>query len=143
MRWNELDIEPRFYEIDSYSIVNNMYYLSWLEMGRLKIARDAGIMIPRLYTDSIQFVVAESHIRYDNAVNFWDKVVVESMIDKVEGSRLDFAHRVKSRITKAVMAEATTSVLCLKLGKVIPRMPEWIKERIDSYLERFQAGVAV
>lgn len=140
MNWNPLEIEPRFYEIDSYNIVNNMYYLSWMEMGRLKIAKEAGIMIPRLYVDSIQFVVAETNIRYENAVNFWDKVLVETIISKVEGSRMDFSHRVKSRITKAQMAEANTSVLCLKQGKVIPRMPEWIQERIESYLHNVQSG---
>ena len=138
MKWNQIDIEPRFYEIDSYSIVNNMYYLSWMEMARLKVAKDAGILIPRLYSEGILFVVAEAHLHYENAVNFWDKVRVETIISKVQGSRMEFEHRVISQITKIQMAKATTAILCLKKGGVLPRMPEWVQEKIDAYIRNVQ-----
>jgi YbgC/YbaW family acyl-CoA thioester hydrolase len=140
MNWNKIEIEPRFYEIDSYSIVNNMYYLSWMEMARLKIAKDAGILVPRLYSEGILFVVAEARITYENAVNFWDKVRVETVIRRVHGSRMEFEHQVVSQITKIRMATATTAILCLKGGNVMPRMPEWIQTKLEAYLADVQDG---
>ena len=141
VNWNSMDVEPRFYEIDSYNIVNNMYYLSWMEMARLKVARDAGLLVPRLYSEGIFFVVTEAHIHYENAVNFWDKVRIETVITKVEGSRMEFQHRVKSQMTKTRMATAQTSIICLKQGNVIPRMPEWMDQKVEHYISETQQGL--
>lgn len=141
MNWNEMILEPRFYEFDSYGIVNNMYYLSWMEMARLKVAKDAGILVPRLNSEGIMFVVAEAQIQYDNAVNIWDKVRVETIVRRVEGSRMEFEHKVKSSITKNTMARGATSILCLKGGKVLPCMPDWIKDKLDAYLHQVQQGL--
>lgn len=140
MIWNKIDIEPRFYEIDGYNIVNNMYYVSWCEMARLKLASDAGALVPKLYDDKIMFVVDSINVSYLNAVSYWDRIQIESVVRFIGGSQLDFCHSIKSKITNQVMAKGSSRVVCLKEGRLLTRLPDWLHKKLTHYIEEEQKG---
>jgi len=142
--WNRTEIEPRFYEIDSYGIVNHMFYISWCELARLKISKDAGLLIPKLYDEVIMFVVSNIQMNYIHAINFWENsIIIESVISEVKASKLIFKHRIKSGKTKIEMAYGESSIVCLRSGKMLLSFPGWISERIDNYIKNIQKGISL
>ena len=141
LRWLSIPIEVRFYEVDSYNIVNNMYYLSWFEMGRFAIAEKAGLLVDRFREELLAFVVLEAKVRYFKPVTFVTKIECQSCISKVEKSRIKFLHKIVNSVTKEIMAEGETTVVLTRNGTLLLDMPEWVKFKINRYISEFQGGV--
>ncbi len=140
MKWVAVPIEPRFYEIDSYQIVNNMFYLSWFEMGRFAVAEKAGLVCDSFNDEGLAFVVKHIDIDYKRPVTFRDRVVCESVIASRTGSKLAFAHRVRNAVNNEVCTEGHTEVVLLKNAKMQLSMPGWIDDCITRYLAEYQKG---
>ncbi|MCX7656086.1 acyl-CoA thioesterase [Treponema sp. J25] len=141
MNWMTIPIAIRFYEVDSYRIVNNMFYLAWFEMGRFAIAEKAGIVSDRFEKENLRFVVKHIEVEYLRPVYFKDRVVCESSICSVVGSKIDFLHIIRNEINKEIHTKGRTEVILLKDNKMQIHMPEWIKQCIDIYLEHYQKGL--
>jgi acyl-CoA thioester hydrolase len=141
VKWSEIQLEPRFYEIDSYNIVNNMFYLSWFEMGRFEIARQAGLICPQFQNQNLMFAVVEAHVYYKKPIALFTAVVVESMIQKIAGSKIFFAHRIRNKKTNVLLADGQTCVICLRDRKMLIKLPGWIEEKITGYIEHYQGGL--
>jgi acyl-CoA thioester hydrolase len=141
VKWSEIQLEPRFYEIDSYNIVNNMFYLSWFEMGRFEIARQAGLICPQFQNENVMFAVVEAHVYYRKPIALFTTVIVESMIQKIAGSKIHFAHRIRNKKTNVLLAKGQTCVICLRDRKMLVKLPVWIEEKITGYIEDYQGGL--
>jgi YbgC/YbaW family acyl-CoA thioester hydrolase len=140
MVWSKVEIQPRFYEVDSYQIVNNMYYLAWCDIGRFNIAKTAGLIIPRFYEEGIMFVVSEANIQYKKSVHFWDTVKVETIIIPTGSSKLQFKHKIKLVNGNMEAARAESATICIRNGQLIPALPEWVHEKIENYVTDVQKG---
>lgn len=138
---NKLELEPRFYEVDSYNIVNNMYYVSWCEMARLRVAKDAGLLVPKLFDEKIMFVVEKINVQYQNATSLWDRIQVNTLVRLTAATRLDFHHSIKSKITNQQMAQATSSIVCLKEGRLMTQLPDWFEGKLHKYIDEVQKGM--
>lgn len=142
MRWHSIEIEPRFFEVDSYQMVNNMFYLSWFEMGRFAIAQKAGIVCPRFAQEHLAFVVTRAEVVYRRPISFSDFIVCESVIEKAAASRLIFQHRVRNRTNNSLHAEGTTEVVCMREGRMLLKLPEWIVAAVTWFTDLWQTGRA-
>lgn len=142
MRWCSVDISPRFFEVDSYQMVNNMFYLSWFEMGRFAIAQKAGIVCPRFLQEKLAFVVSRAEVLYRKPVALTDTVTCESIIEKAAASRLVFRHRILNRGNHGLHAEGTTEVVCTRDGRMLLKLPAWIVEAVAWFTELWQTGRA-
>ncbi len=140
MNWMKIEISPRFYEVDSYNIVNNMYYLSWFEMGRFSIADKAGLITPRFMEENLAFLVLEAHIYYKKPVTFLDKIIIESVVSPPKASKLIFLHRIRIKKDNSISAEGKTIVVLTKKNKLLMKMPDWVEQRIMDYIKNVQGG---
>ena len=143
MEWVKFNLAPRFYEIDSYNMVNHMFYLSWFEMGRFAVAEKAGILSPRFKEEGFMFVVSEVNISYKKPVGFLDKVIVETALLPAKACKLVFRHRIRSMIDKSIFCEGTTATVCVQQGKMTLKLPEWIDTSIRNYIENIQKGYPI
>ncbi len=139
-QWIDTILEPRFFEVDSYKIVNNMFYLSWFEMGRFAIAERAGLCVPRFEAEDLGFVVTRSEVHYKKPVTFGTKVRSQGRIRAVEASRLIFEHRISALKSPAVYAQGTTEVACVRDGKLLMRLPDWVQDLITTFIKDVQGG---
>lgn len=140
-RWTEIETSPRFFEVDSYRIVNNMFYISWFEMGRFAVAEKAGLVVPRFEEEGLGFVVTRTEITYRKPVVFSMRVLIGTRIFMNEASRLVFQHRISSVKTRMVCAEGTTEVACIKGGKLLVKLPPWVQDCLNTYIKDVQGGL--
>ena len=138
--WIETVLEPRFFEVDSYKIVNNMFYLSWFEMGRFAIAERVGLLVPRFAEENLGFVVTRSEVLYKKPVTFGTKIRSQGRIRTVEASRLVFDHRISALRSSVVYAQGTTEVVCVRDGKLLMRLPDWVQDLIIKFIKDVQGG---
>lgn len=141
-----VELNPRFFEVDSYQIVNNMFYVSWCEMGRFRVAQLAGIMdsgdMAQAYDGGIHFMVTESRLKYHHPIRFQDTVRVDTLLGIPEASRLKFRHTIRNRKTMRICVEANTSVVAVKDGRLLNTLPQWAMDKIEKYLNE-QQGIVV
>ncbi|WP_304224601.1 thioesterase family protein [Gracilinema caldarium] len=143
MKWVVIPIEPRFYEIDSYQIVNNMFYLSWFEMGRFAVAEKAGLICDRFHDEGLSFVVKHIDIEYKKSVLFRDKIKCETIISLWTAAKLVFNHRIRNAINNEIHSEGHSEVILLKKSKMQLNMPVWVEECINKYLNDYQEGLPI
>ncbi|NPV38674.1 hypothetical protein BREVNS_1524 [Brevinematales bacterium NS] len=141
LKWTTVEIMPRFYEIDSYGIVNNMFYVGWLEIGRFKIAEEAGLIEQKVLDEKIAFVVSSIEIRYKKPVSFLDTVLLENLLSWEGTGKLVFYHKGKNKRTKEEVVLAKTVVICMKEGKVAVNLPSFIAEKVSFFINSVQGGM--
>ncbi|MBN2353009.1 MAG: acyl-CoA thioesterase [Spirochaetales bacterium] len=141
MKWLPSPIQIRFYEVDSYRIVNNMYYLSWFELGRFAVAEKAGIACPRFEDENLAFVVSSVKVEYRKPVRFGQAVCCESLIAAVTASKIGFSHRIRNTGNGELHASGVSEVICVKDAKMLLKLPAWVEKRVREYLLKFQGGI--
>lgn len=141
INWINIEVTPRFYEIDSYGIVNNMFFLGWLEMGRFKIAEIAGLIEERIIKENIIFLVTNIEISYLRPVKFLDTIVVENSLYWKGSGKLIFYHRGKNKKTKDIVFLAKSIVVCTREGNVIKVLPSFVEEKLVNFINVTQKGI--
>ncbi|MCX7655965.1 MAG: acyl-CoA thioesterase [Treponemataceae bacterium] len=135
-----ISVEPRFYEVDSYQVVNNMFYLSWFEMGRFSVAEKAGLICERFKNEGLAFLVSHIDIYYKKPVVFRDKICCQTTIKSKIGAKLVFKHIIKKVTSHEVCSEGISEVVLMKNYKMQIKMPEWIDLCIARYIGEYQNG---
>lgn len=135
----KLETSPRFYEVDSYGVVNNMFYQGWCEMGRFEVARLAHLLSDRRFeSENIRFVVVEADFRYRHPVGLEQPVVIETLLGNPRSARLEFHHKVRAKANRTLCLEARTSVVCTRPTGMLLALPRWIHEKLSSYIQDVQ-----
>lgn len=140
MKYSCINIQPRFYEFDTYGIVNNMFYYSWFELGRLRIAQQAELD-NCINSTEYKFVVLKSSAEYLFPVRPNDEIACESCIKQVVGSKLVFQHSIVNKINGRKYAEGSSEVAVVKNDKLLLKLPKEINEKINNYIVNIQKGI--
>ncbi|GBD90873.1 long-chain acyl-CoA thioesterase FadM [bacterium BMS3Abin04] len=73
----KFEVEVYTYQIDFVGHVNNIVYIQWMEIGRLKLLEALGLPISELAKTNIAPVLVETNIKYKKSVSIEDKVKIE------------------------------------------------------------------
>lgn len=137
---SQIEISPRFFEVDSYNVVNNMFYLSWCEMGRFDVAQKAGLLDSGIADGEIRFMVKESRLHYEKPVHFYNKVILHTQVETTGTSRLNFKHRIILKNTRETAAYGETATVCIKNGRLLPKLPTEVEKRVQAYIKQNQGS---
>ena len=69
-------LRVRYVECDMQGHVFNAHYLTWFDMAHTELLRDAGDLYNKLLAEGVDFVVAESGVRYLAPARFDDELEV-------------------------------------------------------------------
>ena len=144
INWNVVEINPRFFEVDSYGIVNNVFHLSWCELGRFAIAKEIGFHSEQndnINSSSIQFLVSESHIKYKMPAYFEDTIRIETAVLGNYASKITFLHRIKRKKTNKILSTAKVSVVYLENNQLQLKFAPWMEQMIYNYINYKQGEI--
>ncbi|MGX4668270.1 acyl-CoA thioesterase [Cerasibacillus sp. JNUCC 74] len=136
MKWVKSDEIPvRYVECDPMGVVHHSNYLSWFEVGRVEYAKQARINFSKT-TEQIYLPVVNIECKYKESAKFEDTVIVETALKKPTKAYLEFEYRVVRKHGRKLLAKGSSEhALTTTDGKLILKLPDDIKQKIDNFLE--------
>ena len=128
---HRLEIDVRFYELDTYRHVNHATYLQYFETARIALLDEAGYTMQGMMEEGFMIVVAGLETKFLKAAEEGDHLVVETEV--VEFGRV--TSRWRQRLLRGdevlVRQEVTAAVTNLE-GRPL-RFPDRMKEELARY----------
>ena len=120
---------------DSFAHVNNVAYLRWCETGRVEYLRRIGLF-PELPPRGLGPILATITCRYLRPLKHPDTVAVGTRVTAIGNSSFRMEHRIVSRATGEVAAEAESAMVTVdySTGKSV-RVPDRVREAIARLQE--------
>lgn len=116
----------RWGDMDAFNHVNNAEYLRYLEEARVQwLASIPGMSL----SDRIVPVLVASHVNYRQPIEWPNEILVELFIEKIGGSSLTMAHRMRSPADESVLYSDGNVVMVwidTRTGKSVP-LPEAVR----------------
>jgi acyl-CoA thioester hydrolase len=120
MNLNKLEFRVRYSHTDHFGVVYYARYLDWLEAGRTEILRDNNITYSDLEKKGMFAPVVKLEIEYNCPAKYDDIIIVETKIEKIGNSSVEFSYRIYIKDDKKLIAKAKTiNVFITKDGKPV------------------------
>jgi acyl-CoA thioester hydrolase len=124
---------------DSFAHVNNVAYLRWCETARVEYLRRIGLF-PELPPRGLGPIVASVTCNYRRPLKYPDTVAVGTRVAAIGNSSFRMEHRIVSRSTGEIAAEASSAMVTVDYATGKPeRVPEQVRRSI-ARLEEWSAG---
>ncbi len=104
---NETYITARYAETDQMGIIHHSVYPVWFEVGRTNFIRMLGISYSELEREGIMLPLSRLECHYLCPVHYEEEVLLETRVEKLTASRIQFSYRVL--LDGTLMAEGSTT----------------------------------
>jgi acyl-CoA thioester hydrolase len=125
----------RFYHVDRQNIVYHLWYLYFLEEGRLEYLREIGFHLgDQSFISEYRFYIAHNSIDYYASARFDDELIVYSRIATVKNSSLRFEHAIAQKATGTLLTTGSHVLVHVNAGLNQPeRIPDHLRDMIRRY----------
>ena len=118
--WHEQRLRVRYEETDTMGVVYYAKFLVWMEVGRVSLFHDVGIVSSDLLTE-FSIPVVQAHADYKASARFDDEVLVKTRVASVGNSSIRFENEIYKLPEMTPLATGhTVHVLVNKKGGKIP-----------------------
>lgn len=125
-----LDLRVIYGDTDQMGVVYYANYLRYFEAGRAEYCRARDIPYSRLEAQGFALPVTEAHVKYRQPARYDDAIVVETRIEKVGRSRVDFTYEVKRLDGGVLLATGHTVHACVNSEGRPVRLPGDVREKL-------------
>lgn len=121
-----ITIVPRYAETDKAGVVHHSVHPVWFEMGRTELLRANGLAYKDLEQDGVFFVVVELHIKYRRAVEYDEKLELETTCSAVTAGRVEHLYKLTRCSDRLILAEGASTLACVNAEGKIRRIPAFM-----------------
>jgi acyl-CoA thioester hydrolase len=123
------EVQIRFNEVDSLSIVWHGNYVKYLEDGREDFGSKFGIGYLQVKKAGYIIPIVDLKIQYKKSLYYGDSVLVETTFVETDAAKMFFKYRLLSPTTKEVLCTAsTTQVFLDKKGILQLTLPDFFQD---------------
>lgn len=120
-----MEIQIRYSDVDLLGHVNNAFFLTYYELGRIDFFRKF-----QVDPDDLRFVIAHIDVDFFREVKFADTPVCTTMIEKVGSTSITFRSEISCR---GEIASSSIAVLVYVDKENRPcRIPDTIREKFEG-----------
>lgn len=124
------ELEARGNELDSYGHVNNAVYLNYAEQARWVLFKDLGLL-SKLIDAGKKIVIVENFYKYIRQVKIFDKIIVETSMEK-SAHFLLFHHQMINKKSGKVVAKAKVKTVFLNDMNKPCDIPDELKKILEE-----------
>jgi len=139
VKYHEIFLQVRFYEMDAYGMVWHGHYIGWFEAGRNELTAQFHIGPLQLKERNLLAPVVELTCQYKLPASFGDSLIIQTTMERTEVAKLIFHYRILHKENGKVLATGSTIHVLTDLnGNLLYRVPPEVLERIEAmraYLE--------
>lgn len=125
-----LELRVIYGDTDQMGVVYYANYLRYFEAGRAEYCRARDIAYRRLEEQGFALPVIEVHVKYRKPARYDDAIVVETSVERVGRSRVDFTYEVKRKLDGLLLASGHTVHACVNREGRPVRLPQDVRERL-------------
>lgn len=137
MRVFETEVRVRYQETDQMGVVYHANYLTWFEIGRTELIREAGVPYSHFERRGILLPVVNVHIQYKSPARYDDAITIRTSVKHFTGVRITFGYEVFRSHTGQLLALGETEHVWvnqefkpINLRKEWPEMAALIEEML-------------
>lgn len=119
-----LEIHIYYEDTDCGGVVYYANYLKYFERARTHYLMDHGIVVADLLMDGTQFVVTHAEVHYRSSARYGDVLAIETLISSRSKATLTFAHTVRERMSRRLVAEGSATLAAVNLEGGLKRLPQ-------------------
>jgi acyl-CoA thioester hydrolase len=134
-------VRARYGETDQAGVVYHATYLSWFEVGRTEMMREAGHSYADFERDrGLRLTVAEAHVSYLAAAFYDEPVRIESWIAEMRRVRFLIRHRLWSEGRGCVVATGFIVLACVANDGKIRAVPDDVRAALERFSDKDEGG---
>jgi acyl-CoA thioester hydrolase len=134
-------VRPRYGETDQAGVVYHATYLSWFEIGRTELMRDAGYSYADFERErALRLTVVEAHLVYHAFARYDEPVRIESWIDGMRRVRFLVRHRISSEPRGCVLATGFIALACVAHDGKIRPVPDDVRQALLKFADSDEGG---
>lgn len=123
-------IDIYYEDTDCGGVVYYANYLRYFERARTRLLADRGVDAARWMREGALFTVYRAEVDYKGPAMYGDRLIVETTVGEIKGSRLTFWYTVTRERDGAVTAAGLTRMACVGDSMKPRRIPDEILERL-------------
>jgi acyl-CoA thioester hydrolase len=131
MNLNKIEKRVRYADTDHFGVVYYGRYLEWLEEGRTEILRDNGVSYADFEKKGLFAPVIKVEIEYKNAPQYDDIIVVETKIERIGNSSIDFSYKVYRKSDELPIATGKTTNVFITRERKPTKVPDEVRKILD------------
>ncbi len=132
MNSNKLEFRVRYSHTDHFGVVYYARYLDWLEAGRTEILRDNGICYADLEKKNMFAPVVKIEVEFKSPASYDDIVVLETKIEKIGNSSVEFSYRIYKKDDDTLIATAKTVNVFITKDKKTVAVPDEVRKILEN-----------
>ncbi|MGQ9557823.1 MAG: acyl-CoA thioesterase [Desulfurispora sp.] len=133
----ESELAVRFSECDPMGVVHHANYFVWFEVGRLAVARAAGIDVRGMAKERVFMPVLHCECRFRESARFDDTILVRTALLPPRAARLEFVYEVMRLPGHVPLASGRTVHAVIVPGRgMLLSLPAEMKQRIEEFLNQ-------
>ena len=136
MRTDTIELRVRYGETDKMGHVYYAHHLAYFEVGRTEYLRKLGTTYRDLEERGVFLVVIEVQCNYRGPARYDDVIEMETWVERLRPTRIDFRHRLRRKEDGAPVAEGGEVLACVDAD----RRPQPLPADVQRALEGFKGG---
>lgn len=116
-------LRVRYAETDQMGVVYNSHFLVYFEVGRTEYLRAQGRAYADQEAEGVFLAVVEAHCRYLGRAGYDDRLEMQTWVDRLRPTRIDFRHRIRRADDGNPVAEGHVVVACVDGQRRPRRLP--------------------
>ncbi|HKK07578.1 MAG TPA: thioesterase family protein [Gemmatimonadota bacterium] len=132
MSTSTIRLRVRYGETDQMGRAHHSHYLLWCEEGRTAWLRERGASYRELEEEGVLLPVSRVAVSYREPAGYEEEIDVETRVAGVRSRSITFVYRVRRASDGAVLADASTELVCMDRDGRVRRLPAELREALEG-----------
>jgi len=111
----QLEVKPRFSEVDAMNIVWHGYFVHYMEDAREHFGNKFGMGYMAIHEKGFMLPVVNMNVDFKRSISYSDKILVSIRLHETMAAKILFTYKLKCSKTNTVFATAETTQVFINL----------------------------
>ncbi|MBW8323876.1 MAG: acyl-CoA thioesterase [Prolixibacteraceae bacterium] len=127
---SQIDLRPRYGEVDQMGYVYHANYVSYCHQARTELMRDLGIHDQALEENQIMLPVISINLRYLKAAKYDELLTIQTTLREMPKTRAVFEFEIRNEANEKICTAVSEVVFVDSITRKPMKVPEMIRVKL-------------